>query len=235
MHLFHLKTRFSFLAAAVFLSGLVFSASPLFAGTYRVVLDECKKRTGLGESVCKSLVKNNLTVQSCMERAGLSEKECSKRVEEIKNDPEYTGVKQGEAPQTPSQTPSATPGRTLALPQTTTQYNDLIGRIRSKKENSLIDLEKRTESILAFLRTRGVDTAPIEASFPELEKKVTTLLGAYDTFRVAYIGTVKDTESVKAAVREDARVAVRVAANDLVDFYQTKILTPIRVARDQIK
>lgn len=221
--------------AAVLLSAVgPFLSLPASAGTYRVVLDECKKKTGLGESMCKSLVKNNLNVESCMKRAGLSEKECAKRIEEIKNDPEFTGVKTPSAsPATPA-TPVA-PGRTLALPQNSVRNDDLIGRVRSKKEADISELGKRTESVLAFLRTKGVDTTAIEAQFPELEKRATALLSAYDTYRAAYIGTMKDNESTRLAVRGDARAAVLAAKNALVEHYRLNILTPIRVARDQIK
>ena len=218
--------------------GLVVASGCLFvsvvsAGTYRVVLDECKKQSGLGEGMCKSLVKNNLNVESCMKRAGLSEKDCVKRIEEIKKDPEFTGVKniQG-TPPVQSPLPA---GRTLTLPQASVQNNDLIGRVRSKKELDISELGKRTESLLSFLRSRGVDTVAIEANFPELEKKAAALLSAYDTYRAAYIGTLKDAASVQSAVRSDARSAVLIAKSDLIEYYRSHILLPIRVARDQIK
>lgn len=225
---------FSF-GTLLFLSALFHGVPAVTAGTYRVVLDECKKRTGLGESFCKSIVKNNLNVKSCMEKASLSEKECEKRIQEIKNDPEFTGVSQVPVSTTPTQTAPGVPSHSIALERTTIQYDDLIGRIRSKKENNLIDLGKRTESILAILRKQGVNTTHIEENFPEFEKKVANLLAAYDTFRAAYIGTTKDSDSVKAAVRGDARTAVVISLNELVDYYRNQILAPIRIARDQIK
>ncbi len=221
-------------ATVVLISAGFFLSVPVSAGTYRVVLDECKKQTGLGEGMCKSLVKNNLNVESCMKRAGLSEKECAKRIEEIKNDPEFTGVKS--APATAS-TPVAptTPGRTLMLPQNSARNDDLIGRIRSKKEADISELGKRTESMLAFLRSRGVDTTSIEAQFPELEKRAGILLSAYDTYRATYIGTMKDDQSTRTAVRGDARRVVLTARDALIEHYRVNILVPIRVARDQIK
>ncbi len=224
-----------FFGALIVSSALFHGAPGAMAGTYRVVLDECKKRTGLGESFCKSIVKNNLNVKSCMEKANLSEKECEKRIQEIKSDPEFTGVSQTPAPSTPVQSPIGSPVHSIAVERATVQYDDLIGRIRSKKENNIIDLSKRTESVLTALRKQGVDTTHIEESFPEFEKKVANLLGAYDTFRVTYMGTAKDSDSVRAAVRGDARTAVIVSLNDLIDFYRNKILAPIRIARDQIK
>lgn len=220
--------------AVILISVGFFLSVPVSAGTYRVVLDECKKKTGLGESVCKSLVKNNLNIESCMKRAGLSEKECAKRIEEIKNDPEFTGVKS--VPAVPS-TPAVpvVPGRTLALPQNSVRNDDLIGRVRSKKELDISELGKRTESILGFLRSKGIDTTPIEAQFPELEKRATNLLSAYDTYRAAYIGTMKDDQPTRTAVRGDARAALLVARDAFIEHYRTSILVPIRVARNQIK
>lgn len=225
------KMALTLASTAVFLG---FASIPFLAsaGTYRIVLDECKKKTGFGETACKSLVKNNLNIESCMKRAGLSEKECAKRIEEIKNDPEFTGKPASTSAVT---VPPKTDSRSITLPTSSIRNDDIVGRIRSKKEADLIELGKHTEKIIEFLRSKGVDTTPIESHFPEFEKKIQNVLSAYDTYRAAYIGTLKDSGSVRETVRSDARATVVLARDEMIEFYRKNILNPIRMARDQMQ
>ena len=233
MYLAKQPTILLYLSLVLIFGGVILVPHSLFAGTYRVVLDECKKRTGLGDSMCKSLVKNNLTIESCKERAGLSEADCAKRIEEIKKDPEFTNTKT--VSPVPSIEAPTSPARSLNLPRTSVQNNDVIGKIRSKKEGELSELGKRTELIVASLKGQGIDTKAIESNFPELEKRAADLLSAYDTYRAAYLGTRKDSSSVQASVRGDARNVVLVARNAFIDYYRLNILAPLRLARDQVK
>jgi|GEM_PF-6016355 len=202
------------------------------AGPFREVVEECKKRTHVGDSVCTSIVRNNLTIANCKERAGLSDEECAKKIEEIKADPEFSGKPMAPAPSI-KETPKIDPVR-LTPRTSSTRNDDLIGRIRTKRETNLNELAKRTETVTNFLKSRGVDMTAIEAAFPEFEKKAENLLSAYDTYRATYIGTMRDTSSARASLRGEARLTVLRARNELIEYYQTKILTPLRVAREKI-
>lgn len=202
------------------------------AGALQTVVDECKKRTGFGDSTCLTLVKKYMNVDRCQEYTGNSREECAQKIEEIKKDPEFSsggGV-------SPSVTPPAVRPASPALgqvPALVLGNNRSLAGLRERKERELTALWQRTEAIATYLKGRGADIQAVEAAFPEFERRAAALLAAYDTYRAAYEGTAKDNASTKQSVRTGARNAVDQAMNNLTEYYRTSILTPLRLAYEK--
>jgi hypothetical protein len=198
--------------------------------TYQATLAECQKRTGLSAGLCKSLVKKNLNVESCKKQTGLSDGECAKRIEEIKNDPEFSGR--------PASVPSrlTTPDERSAPSgdSPAEESGDAVVIWRAKKERELRELQARTKAIINFFRDKGADVTDVEARFGEFEKKSDELLVAYDTFQAVYVSTVSDPPATRKAIREEARDMVTRSRNSLVEYYRSNILTVLIVVREQI-
>lgn len=198
------------------------------AGTYQTTLAECQKRTGLSASLCKGLIKNNLTVESCKKQTGLSDDECAKRIEEIRNDPEFAGTA----------TPVNTPPRTnmssdpIAQPMSTDESG--VGGLRVKKERQLVELQSKTRTLMNFLKERGADVSVAEKNFGEFEKKSQELLFAYEAFQATYIDTMNDSTATKEAIRDEARGMVTRSRTILLEYYRTNIFNPLRTAYQQV-
>lgn len=194
------------------------------AGTYQVALAECQKRTGLGEGICKTLIKNNLSVESCKKQTSLSDDDCAKRIKEIQNDPDFSGIKT--SPIRPSIKPS-TPLPTSAT--STSQGVARISELRIKKERELTELQSRTEALIRFSREKGMDVSAVESALSEFKKKSEELLLAYDTFRQTYADTMNDPASTRKAIREEARGLVNRSRSSLLEQYRAQIFDPLRV------
>lgn len=218
---------YSSLSILVLSVPVVSSFSVHAATTLETIISECRQRTGFGDATCKTLVKKHMNVARCKEYTGYSDEECAKKIEEIKRDPEFS------IDQEPSNVPSSKP----SLPEVPTlkpRDTNVLSSLREGKERDLLALWKRTEAITNILKSKGVDTATIEAAFPDFEKKAEELLAAYDAYLIVYARTQQDTSAVRQSVRWDARSRIREAQRALVDQYQTHILVPIRIAREQV-
>ncbi len=210
------------------LGGFIFSLSARAETALQTVVAECRQQTGFGESTCKTLVRKHMNVERCKEYTGYSDEECAKKIEEIKNDPEFSSGTVSPAP-TPSIT--KTPQSSLAgLPPITPRTNGTLAGLREKKERDLLALWKRTETMTNFLKSKGVDTQSIETAFPEFQNRSEKLLSAYDTYRAAYEGTAKDSAAIKKSVRGEARENIVQSMRNLVEYYQKSILMPLRIA-----
>ncbi|MBP9727885.1 MAG: DUF4350 domain-containing protein [Candidatus Moranbacteria bacterium] len=195
------------------------------AGTYQTTVAECQKRTGLSESLCKGIIKNNLTVESCKKQTGLSDEECTQRIEEIRNDPEFSGATSGEVSPVATEEDAASP---IARPTSSSEV--VIMELRVKKERQLLELHSRTKALASFLKEKGVDVSVVENNFGEFEKKSEALLMAYDMFRTTYRDTMNDSDSTKQAIREKAREGVNYSRSSLIEYYRVNIFDPLRTA-----
>lgn len=172
-----------------------------------------------------------MNVERCKEYTGFSDAECTEKIKEIREATNASGdtgavpspVSGGAKVSVPSELPPIVP-----------RSDKSLTGLRAKKEQDLIALWKRTEAITGVLRDRGVDTRQIEASFPEFERRAESLLGAYDTYRLVYDRTSKDSAKTRASIRDDARQKVIRAKDDLVEYYQVNILQPLRVAQAKV-
>lgn len=211
---------------AVFIGMAGFFAWPFApsnaATTLETVVAECKKRTNFSDATCTTLIKKYMNVERCKEYTGWGDEECKKKIEEIKNDPEFTGGT--------TNSPSSSSGNKGTKPKTgtvtTDQSLETARRIRAKKESDLILLWKRTENITRYLKDKGMDTGSIETHFPEFERKAEAVLAAYDT----YIGVAERAPSDQAVRRqmlEDARGGIERALFDLTGFYRSNIFSPL--------
>lgn len=206
---------------------MTFSFSASAATALETVVGECKQRTGFGDATCKTLVKKYMNVERCKEYTGYSDEECAKKIEEIKKDPEFSGGQA--APNTPPSSPSPSGAPVLQSRNTTT-----LSSLREKKERDLLALWKRTEAVTNILKSKGVDTSVIESTFPEFQERAEELLAAYDAYLAVYERTKRDTSAARQSVRLDARSRINQAQRALIDHYQTRILAPIRIAREQV-
>ncbi len=204
----------------------IFSFSASAATALETVVGECKERTGFGDATCKTLVKKYMNVERCKEYTGYSDEECTKKIEEIKKDPEFSGSQP--APSTPSPVPSS-PELPVSKPRDTSTLSSL----REKKERDLLALWKRTEAVTNIMKSKGVDVEKIEATFPEFQERAEELLAAYDSYLAVYERTKSDAPAARRSVRLDARARINQAQRALLDHYQVRILAPLRVARDQ--
>lgn len=217
---------FGFLFVLAFSAPVVFSFSASAATALETVVGECKQRTGFGDATCKTLVKKYMNVERCKEYTGYSDEECAKKIEEIKKDPEFS------AGQSTSNTPSPS-ASSPDVPISKSRDMDVLSSLREKKERDLLALWKRTEAVTNNLKSKGVDTGAIENTFPEFQEKAEELLAAYDAYRAVYERTKRDTKATRQSVRLDARDRINRAQRALIDHYQTRILAPLRVAREQ--
>lgn len=193
------------------------------AGTYQTTLAECQKRTGLSASLCKGFIKNNLNVESCKKQTNLSDEECTKRIEEIKNDPEFSG---NAAPVSIRPTDTSIGSNPVARPVTPDESG--VKGLRAKKERQLVELQSKTKILMNSLKEKGADVAAIEKNFGEFEKKSEELLSAYDAYQATYVDTMNDPTSTKEAIRDEARAIVTRSRTVLLEYYKTSILNPLR-------
>ncbi|MFZ1654823.1 MAG: hypothetical protein WAT84_03270 [Candidatus Moraniibacteriota bacterium] len=200
------------------------------ASALELVVGECQKRTGFGESTCTTLIKKYMNVERCKEYTGYSDAECVQKIEEIKND--FGSVSTGtNVPAPPRKDETARPV-SEALPPIDAQGSVTLGSLREKKERDLVALWKRTELLTQSLKDRGVDTQSIEAHFPEFEKRAEALLAAYDTYRSVHERTSGDSPTTRSTIRRDARQKVIQAKDQVLDYYRTSILIPLRTAEN---
>ncbi len=204
----------------------VFSFSVNAATTLETVVGECKQRTGFGDATCKTLVKKHMNVERCKEYTGYSDEECAKKIEEIKNDPEFSS---GQT--TPSVSSPAPPSP--EVPVVKSRDTNTLSSLREKKERDLLLLWKRTEAVTNIVKSKGTDTAVIESTFPEFQARAEELLAAYDAYLAVYERTKRDAPSARQSVRLDSRNRINQAQRALVDYYQTRILMPLRIAHEQ--
>lgn len=210
---------------------LAFSFPVEGASALQTIVAECRQRTGFGESTCKTLVRKHMNVERCKEYTGYSDEECVKKIEEIKNDPEFSS--NGTIP-SPAPAVAKTPEPSLSgLPAITPRTSNTLAGLREKKERDLLALWKRTETMTNFLKEKGVDTRSIEAAFPEFQSRSENLLSAYDTYRAAHDGTAKDPEATRRSVRGEARENTVQSMRSLVEFYQKSILMPLRIVYEE--
>ncbi len=202
------------------------------AGTYQTALAECQKRSGFGAGFCKTLIKNNLNVASCKKQTGLSDDECTQYIEEIKNDPEFSGVKTvTPSSPSPSSSSSSSSDTISSVVKSKTSGELKIIELRSKKERELRDLQAKTLSLINYFKNAGVDMTAIEKSFIEFEVRSKELLSAYDSFRSAYVSTSNDQSTTRRAIREEARNVVNNSRSSLVEYYKQNILNLLRTTR----
>lgn len=210
------------------LGALAVFSFPISAATaLETVVGECKQRTGFGDATCKTLVKKYMNVERCKEYTGYSDEECAKKIEEIKKDPEFSGGQT--APSSPSSNPASS-----EAPAVKSRNATALSSLREKKERDLLALWKRTEAVTNILKSKGVDTGTIEGAFPEFQERAEELLAAYDAYLAVYERTKRETPSARQSVRLDARGRINQAQRALIDHYQTRILAPIRIAREQV-
>lgn len=198
--------------------------------TYQTTLAECQKRTGLSAGLCKTLVKNNLNVESCKKQTGLSDGECTKRIEEIKNDPEFSG----RSTPAPTRSTSSDERSAPSVDLPAREGGDIVAAWRTKKERELGELQARTRAIITFLKERGADVTDAEAHLVEFEKKSDELLVAYDTLQAAYVSTASDLPATQKAIRGEARDMVTRSRGSFVEYYRSNILTLLLALREQI-
>jgi hypothetical protein len=226
-----MNTRFSIFSLLIGTSLSVgfFVLSAQGATTYQMTLAECQKRTGLSAGLCRTFIKKNLNVENCKKQTGLSDEACTTRIEEIKNDPEFSGVS------TPTTSRSNTSDERAARSvSVATQSGDGIVELRTKKERALTELRSKTEKAILFLKERGAEVSVLEANFGELEKKSDELLLAYTLFQDVYAGTAQDPVVTRQAIRAEARGMVDRSRNAFVEYYQSNILSLLLIAREQI-
>jgi hypothetical protein len=198
------------------------------ASTLELVVGECQKRTGFGESTCTTLIKKYMNVERCKEYTGYSDAECVQKIEEIKND--FGSVPTGTNSPAPPRKDEVRRPALEELAPIDAQGSVTLDDLRERKEYDLVALWKRTELLTQLLKDRGVDTQSIEVHFPEFEKRAEALLAAYDTFQSAYERTSKDSPVMRSTIRRDARQKVIQAKDQLLDYYRVNILIPLRTA-----
>lgn len=203
-----------------------FSFSVDAATALETVIGECKQRTGFGDATCKTLVKKYMNVERCKEYTGYSDEECAKKIEEIKKDPEFSSG------QPTSDTPSTSPV-SPGIPTSKSRDASTLSSLREKKERDLLALWKRTEAVTNILKSKGADVSTIENAFPEFQERAEELLAAYDAYITVYERTKRDTKAAQQSIRMDARSRINQAQRSLVEHYQTRILAPLRTAREQ--
>ncbi|TXH06895.1 MAG: hypothetical protein E6Q06_04735 [Candidatus Moraniibacteriota bacterium] len=197
------------------------------ATTFETVVGECKKRTGFSDATCKTLVKKYINVERCKEYTGSSDEECAKKIEEIRKDPEFSGV------QSSPDLPVTTVPLSVKNPVLNPRNTGTVAVLREKKGRDLIELRKRTEALMITLKSKGVDTDSIEAALPEFERNAEALLSAYDAYQAVYDRTRQDATETRRAFRLDARDRVGQARRILIEQYETRILSPLRAASEQ--
>lgn len=208
------------------LGALAVFSFPISAATaLETVVGECKQRTGFGDATCKTLVKKYMNVERCKEYTGYSDEECAKKIEEIKKDPEFSGGQS--VPNAPSSSP------TSETPALRSRNTSTLSSVREKKERDLLALWKRTEAVTNILKSKGADTSAIESVFPEFQARAEELLAAYDAYIAVYERTKRDTPTARQSVRLDARGRINQAQRALIEHYQTRILAPLRIAREK--
>lgn len=199
------------------------------AGTYQTTLAECQKRTGMGAGLCKGLIKNNLNVESCQKQTGLSDTECAKRIEEIRNDPEFSGTN------TPVNVrPTYTNEGAESAVQPVVADESGVKGLRAKKERQLAELQAKTRMLINFLKEKNVDVSTIESNFGEFEKKSEELLFAYTSYQSTYADTMNDSNSTRESIRYEARAIVTRSRTILLDYYRTNVFNLLRTAYQQL-
>lgn len=181
-----------------------------------------------------SIIRNNLTVENCMERSGLSEAECKVKIEDIKDDPEFSGKPALGTPKVPIKKPAYNPSNFSGRESTESVAGaGTLAQLRTKKERDLQALWEKTQFLTNLLKEQGVGVGEIEAAFPEFERRSEALLAAYDTYRSVYEGTIRDTATTRAAMRSRAQEPLEQAIRELVEYYEEKILLPLRAASER--
>lgn len=197
--------------------------------TYQMTLAECQKRTGLSMGLCKSLIKNNLNVASCKKQTGLSDEECAKRIQEIKNDPEFSG----KGASVPDRSTSSD-DRYASFEDRSTPIRDIdIASWRTKKEREVAELKARTWAMIDAFKGKGASVIDVEDRLREFEGKSNELLATYALLQSVYTSTAGDPRATRQVIRAEARDAVIRSKNVLVEYYRTNILSVLVALHEQ--
>lgn len=216
------------LGVLAFSGPVVFSFSAEAATVLETIVSECQERTGFGAATCKTLVKKYMNVERCKEYTGYSDEECAKKIEEIREDPEFS--ENQAVPNVPSAEPSSP---ATVVPTSRSHDANTLSSLYEQKERDLLALWQRTEAMTNILKSKGADTGAVESAFPEFQTRAEELLAAYDAYRAVYERTQQDTLAVRQSIRLDARNRINQAQRVLIDHYQIYILGPLRIAREQ--
>lgn len=190
-----------------------------------VVIAECKKRTGLSDASCLSLLKKYMTVERCQEYTNLSAKECEEKIKILKEDPKIQG--KTEPPKTPTTptNPSVTPSTpSVTGGGTSTNLRERILQAKREKEQRFALIEEETKAMIAYLKQVGQDAANLENMMKEFQQKKQSTLLAYDQYQ-----SMAESASVKESFAlEGPRQAVLRVLRDTTEYYRSVLLPEIR-------
>ncbi len=223
MHLFLFPTL-AFLGLVLIGGG--FSERVLAASSDAdMIIAECKKRTGLSDTSCVSLLKRYMTVERCQEYTKLSAKECEEKIKSLKEDPKFQGKQ--EAPKTST---SLTPSRSLvpmppvAVIQPSSNLRERILQAKREKEQRFALIQGETNAMIAYLKEQGRETTNLEVMVKEFEQKKQSTLLAYDQYQ----SIVESTSSTENFSLEGPRQTVLRVLRDTTEYYRSVLLPEVR-------
>lgn len=219
----HFLTLFFFLIAGIFAPIVVGAASD----DAESVIAECQKRTGMGRESCIGFIKKYMNVERCQQYAKLSASECEKKLEEIRNSPEFQDKPKGStAPQSPQPVIAPQAPVPVGAPRT---LREQVLAVKRDREERLELIQRETVKVVAFLKERGGEIARLEAALQVFEQKKQATLAAYDQYvRFAEL------EPSKRPPLSEPRQIVGSLLRETTEHYRTIILPELRRLISQI-
>ncbi len=218
--LFFILVLFGLVVSESGFSGVVLAAS----SDADVIIAECKKRTGLSETSCLSLIKKYMTVDRCQEYTNLSAKECEEKIKALKEDPKLQGKSVAQKPPTTGVTPPPAPTPSVPEIATPTNLRERILQAKREKEQRFMLIQEETKAMVAYLKQAGHDTVGIETMMKEFDQKKQSTLLAYDQYQ----SIAESASSEEGFALDGPRQTVLRVLRDTTEYYRNTLLPAVR-------
>ncbi|MFA5926450.1 MAG: hypothetical protein WC831_06030 [Parcubacteria group bacterium] len=192
------------------------------------------------------------TVEDCVEHMGFSEEKCTEMIEKFKNTTPEDRAKmrpQGSSGDGAGRPPgsgnneSARPSEGKPPEERNSDLGNTVEietqientkSMKSAREEKFLQMEKRMEKIVEYLKSQNVDTSEAESNIITFKEKATNILSTYDAY-IAALGDSRDNNGGKLtdAARE-VREKIRELSSDLKEFFRNTLLVKLRSQIDQL-
>lgn len=190
------------------------------------VIGECQKRTGMGRPSCIEFIKKYMNIERCQQYTKLSASDCQKKMEAIKESPEFQPSTKVTVPSTASPAPARVPDQTQISPgRNTGSLQERVQAVKRDRASRFHVVEEETARIIAFLKEHGQDTGALEEHFAAFQEKREATLSAYDQY-----GDLAGLPASERPPLSEPRRLVGQVLRDAAAYYRTTLLPELRRA-----